>query len=310
MGLLSAVISGATSLIGGAVNRRSAAQAADQNAALQREFAQNGIRWKVADAKAAGLHPLAALGASTASASPVYTATDSGISQAGQGIARAISARQTQEERDHEKRMRDLAIRKEMAEIALLESQTQQNRSNIMSSMNQANNVANMRAAAERALMNQPGQPPATPRLDGVPRTAPTGDVEVVPSEVETSVVYNPGISAGSPPSVQYYQNADGKSYTVFPSQNLIDATSEGVVNNAVWLYNLYKSGMAANNGDNDNFFPPRTPEMIEKGEYWRFNPLTRTVYPTKVKPDDPRKLWQQQFPVKGYPRSGTGTGR
>lgn len=43
----------------------------DRNEALQREFAQQGIRWRVEDAKAAGLHPLAALGASGASAAPI-----------------------------------------------------------------------------------------------------------------------------------------------------------------------------------------------------------------------------------------------
>jgi hypothetical protein len=40
------------------------------NEANQREFAQMGIQWKVADAKAAGLHPLYALGGSGATYSP------------------------------------------------------------------------------------------------------------------------------------------------------------------------------------------------------------------------------------------------
>lgn len=40
------------------------------NEALQREFAQMGIRWKVADAEAAGLHPLYALGGSGAAFAP------------------------------------------------------------------------------------------------------------------------------------------------------------------------------------------------------------------------------------------------
>lgn len=42
-----------------------------KNIALQKEFAQNGIQWRVADAAAAGLSPLAALGASEPSFSPV-----------------------------------------------------------------------------------------------------------------------------------------------------------------------------------------------------------------------------------------------
>lgn len=39
--------------------------------AMQKQFAQLGIRWKVEDANAAGIHPLAALGANTMSYTPV-----------------------------------------------------------------------------------------------------------------------------------------------------------------------------------------------------------------------------------------------
>lgn len=54
-------------------NRNEAFQreAMNRSEALQREFAQNGIRWRIDDAKAAGLHPLAALGSSGASAAPI-----------------------------------------------------------------------------------------------------------------------------------------------------------------------------------------------------------------------------------------------
>lgn len=51
-------------------------QLREQDIALQREFAQNGIRWRVDDAKAAGLHPLAALGASGSSYSPTSVMLD------------------------------------------------------------------------------------------------------------------------------------------------------------------------------------------------------------------------------------------
>lgn len=74
-----------------------------QNIANQKEFAQHGVRWKVADAQAAGLHPLAALGAQTSSFSNVVGAdiplakTDFG--GMGQDIGRAIDAGSTQSER-------------------------------------------------------------------------------------------------------------------------------------------------------------------------------------------------------------------
>lgn len=80
-----AALAGAN-IIGGLTGARATEKANEQNAALQREFAQHGISWKVADAKRAGLHPLAALGTQTASASPSYVGADpyqgiSGIKQ-------------------------------------------------------------------------------------------------------------------------------------------------------------------------------------------------------------------------------------
>lgn len=77
---------------------------ANRNIELQKEFAKNGIRWKVEDAKAAGIHPVYALGASTHSFSPISVGTmpdDSAaraVSGMGQDISRAIQATRTAEE--------------------------------------------------------------------------------------------------------------------------------------------------------------------------------------------------------------------
>lgn len=45
------------------------------NRRMQYDFAQNSIKWRVNDAKEAGIHPLAALGISPSSASPVYSSS-------------------------------------------------------------------------------------------------------------------------------------------------------------------------------------------------------------------------------------------
>lgn len=78
-----------------AANKKAEAQN-QQNIALQKEFAQSGIQWKVKDAEAAGVHPLFALGAQTTSFSPSSVgggASDfSALSSAGQNIGRAIDA--------------------------------------------------------------------------------------------------------------------------------------------------------------------------------------------------------------------------
>ena len=111
------IISAGTNLIGGFLNRaenrrqneanlQAQREMNAQNIQLQKDFAQQGIRWKVDDAKAAGIHPLYALGASTTSFSPLSisggtadTSLGDSFSRAGQDIGRAINSTRTSEER-------------------------------------------------------------------------------------------------------------------------------------------------------------------------------------------------------------------
>ena len=63
---------GAIGSIGGAVlGGLFGKKSSDKQSRFQKEFAQHGLRWKVEDAKAAGLHPLAAIGAQGAQYNPV-----------------------------------------------------------------------------------------------------------------------------------------------------------------------------------------------------------------------------------------------
>lgn len=123
--MLGELIGGGINLINGFMNRdaqadanaANLAQARENNATQakyaqlnldqQREFAQNGIRWKTQDAIAAGLHPLAALGAQVSSFAPISVGTSSAdiksspldLAPMGQNISRAISAGSTAPER-------------------------------------------------------------------------------------------------------------------------------------------------------------------------------------------------------------------
>ena len=103
-GGLGGIVGGVGSLIGGAIGGITSNSNANMNYNAQKEFAQNGIRWRVEDAKRAGIHPLYALGASTSSFSPVQSyGGDYGVGDAlrsfGQGIDRAAQAKMTKEER-------------------------------------------------------------------------------------------------------------------------------------------------------------------------------------------------------------------
>lgn len=116
--MLGDLIAGFTKIIGGAIDRKANQRAADaanatqmaiadKNIALQKEFAQHGVRWKVEDAKAAGLHPLYAMGGQTHSFAPVSVGTVSpssdfgrSLADAGQDIGRAVNATRTSGERE------------------------------------------------------------------------------------------------------------------------------------------------------------------------------------------------------------------
>lgn len=82
-------------LLGGLLGSREASK----NRAAQKEFAQFGIRWRVADAKAAGLHPLYALGAQVPSFSPVHSEAPAQLAEMGQNIGRAVQAQMTAREK-------------------------------------------------------------------------------------------------------------------------------------------------------------------------------------------------------------------
>lgn len=130
--MLGELLSAGASLINGFANRSSQEdynkqqlQLAQQNMAMQKEFAQMGIRWKVEDAKAAGLHPLAALGAQTSSFSPVSVGGEApkmDLGSLGQDLSRAFKATMSKEERD-ESEARKISLEKGKLENELLRSQ-------------------------------------------------------------------------------------------------------------------------------------------------------------------------------------------
>lgn len=119
--MLEAIASGLGSLVGAGVGLWEGSK----NREMQKEFAQNGIRWKVADANAAGVHPLYALGAQTHSFSPVTTGAGSHLAQMGQDIASSINRTRTKGEQvsAYAKSLESLTLEKFGLENMLLRSQ-------------------------------------------------------------------------------------------------------------------------------------------------------------------------------------------
>jgi hypothetical protein len=87
VGTLGTIGIGTAGQLGGAyISSRHQSKEAGRDRAMQYEFAKNAIQWKAEDARKAGLHPLAALGAQTISAQPVHTGADP-IGSAVSGIS-------------------------------------------------------------------------------------------------------------------------------------------------------------------------------------------------------------------------------
>lgn len=164
-------------LIGGDRSAKSAEAQAAQNVAYQREFAQNGIRWRVEDAKAAGLHPLYAIGAAGASFAPnPITVQDKGIGSAfekmGQGLTRAVAAQETQDQAD----MRDLQKRL------------------ITSQINESDARAQL-ARSQAAVTGSPVSFPYTGAMDGSPYHRPMEAYPLDPSGTASLTVGRSGQS-------------------------------------------------------------------------------------------------------------------
>lgn len=148
--MFGSIVSAVGGLAGGLLSAKSQASANAAAIAMQKDFAQNGIRWKVQDAKAAGLHPLAALGAQTMSPSASLGATDySYLAGMGQDIGRAIQSKMTKQERAeqqaYDQQMRQLNLRRGELENRYLEAQISSvNRTALPPSMPSAGSTAGL----------------------------------------------------------------------------------------------------------------------------------------------------------------------
>lgn len=184
--MIPALIAAGASIAGGLLTSKSqdkANQINQENAirqeALQREFAQNSVQWKAADALKAGIHPLYALGAPTTSYSPVTvgaqasTGLGSGIAAAGQDISRAMQATQSQPARDAAfvKTSQALTLTKMGLENELLASQIAKQRAQIGPPVPTLNGKTLIDGQPATALVTPAG---ATVRADDIKQSADT----------------------------------------------------------------------------------------------------------------------------------------
>lgn len=229
---IGSLIGGIGSIVGGitgnnqaqANNEASLALAREQMA-MQKEFAQNGIQWKAADAAAAGVHPLFGLGASTPSFSPVsasfQNSDSSWMGNAGQNISRALSATATALDR------KDELTRKTMETLQL----------------NRAGLENELLAAQIRRTNGQVGPPfPALGQQSpgggnsGDAIVGPTGTYDLKPTEVQTVNPANSGVTAGPAGGQVMYRLGGNGALQPFPPKDLGVEDEFGAPLMARWL--------------------------------------------------------------------------
>lgn len=221
--ILPAVIAGGASLLGGILGWKSNRDAnkanaaiADKNMAMQKEFATHGVRWKVADAQAAGLHPLAALGTNTANFSPVSghqigdTSMPNALASMGQDVSRAVHATRTQDERT--KAMADLSLENASLQNDLLRSQ-----------------IAKINANMNPAF---PGGSPGI--IEGQGNSQPTApEVIMKPLERIKSSATQPAQEVGEVPDYGFVRTPTG--LAVVPSKDVKEKIEDQFIPEAMW---------------------------------------------------------------------------
>lgn len=257
------IISAGSSILGGLMDRGSGENSKDaqiQNAALDRQlqeqFAKEGIRWRVADAKAAGIHPLYALGAQLPSFSPTtFIPGDSSsmgdaLARAGQDIGRAVDATRTQKERTTA-RIEALTLEKAELENDLLRSQIARN--------NQSLNPPMPSPTANQLI---PGQADVD-RL-GLRVGGDSNHVEIKPLEVTPP---NPVRNFQEPSAVVDLGFAwTGTGYAPVPSKDVKDRSEDMLIPELMWSW---RNNVLPNFGQGK----PPPPHLIPEGyNSWRWS--------------------------------------
>lgn len=264
-GILGAI---AGSVIGGLFGSGESRASDRRQYQKEKEFAQNSIQWRVADAMKAGIHPLYALGNPGIQAGP--SAYGGGnYAGMGQDISRAITAAMDRKERE--------AAARTMAETQAINN----DRTKAEADLYRAQALSLM----ARNQDNQAG-PPA-PGYRQSEKEA-VGLVDHLPAEVIRQS--SKGVQAGIPGSIQYFQEHDG-GVSIQPSVQMKQAIEDSP-RDIEWTF---KNNILPTFGLN---IPPAPPIKPRAGYRWLWYPHAGRYYqsriPSKGRPGVPPNKWRK----------------
>lgn len=126
-----ALAGGLIGLIGARMANKSQEKMHKENMRMQREFAQNSIKWRVDDAKRAGIHPLAALGSQATYYTPTSTQSHNELSDIAGGVADSANS--------IGRSMQILALDNQDSQNKLLQAQTDYYNAKALAEINKVN---------------------------------------------------------------------------------------------------------------------------------------------------------------------------
>ena len=283
-------IGGALGLIGAGQSQASAERLNQLNYEHQKEFAQNGIRWRVADAKAAGLHPLAALGAQGASYSPSAVIGDSPdysfLKDMGQGIDRAMDAKVTQKERA-EREQKENALFNEELKGKQLQNQETETRIQSMK-WDMAMELARNAAQSARTQQQVPPMPSLAPDgslMPGQENATSPGGIESKPAEIVVNEPGRRGQERGSITELGFSRTNDG-GYVPVMSNDAKQRYEEDIFGEIGWNLRNRLPGLI----DRQDVAPPRS-WLSDPDSSWEFD-LSRGAWYERPAGRSKRSYW------------------
>lgn len=249
----------------------------DRNAAkeMNYDFAKNGIQWKVDDARAAGIHPLFALGSQTntpsfsAGVSGFHSGVSSGfgLGAAGQNISRAISSSQDNSERENTE-IFNASVRSLELERMRLQNKALEN--------DVALGQANLSSQALRTQQAGPAFPSVNSHGQVIPGQANARQsslIKVNPAVSTANHPSAPGTEAATIPDLGFARTNDGGLAPV-PSDQVKNRIEDDFINETAWkIRNLLPATV-----DYAGSAPPSA--WLPKGKVWSFSIPRGAWYP------------------------------
>jgi len=250
--MIGPLIAAGAQLASGLMGASSAKSAAKKQYQQQKEFAQNGIQWKVEDAKKAGIHPLYAMGANTTSYAPVAVGNTnplSGLAEAGQDLSRAVDVTRPASAKVDAitATQQSLATERMGLENELLRSQIAKTR--------QESNPP-MPTAGDRMLIDGQGNSPL---------------VKTSPMARQSSSSNAPSQEAGAVSEMGYLRTPTGWAPSF--SKDAKDRLEDDLVGELAWsARNRLLPSVGAN-------FQPPADVKLKPNEFWKWNPAKQEYY-------------------------------